>query len=447
MALTSRDATADDSEVQRVTSRTTTVLVLAAWVILIVVANRWGQWLVDAGHQLRIHAPPIIGRFESSLGWKIVIPLGAATAVVWQSPVLARRLSWRGLLAVSTAVAAAWAVSLALVDGWYWLQRPMELTGHYLHDVVAVESPGAFLSSFIGDINEYGVHVRAHPPLFVLLLWGLDTIGLSGSGWAAAAAIAGGAAAVPAVLVAVREVSSEDVARRTAPFVVLAPVALYVATTADAFFAGVGAWAVALVVVASGRRDRTGDWLGVAGGVLFGLTAMLSYGLVLLVLVPLAVCASRRYWRPLIGATIGGVVVIAGFWLAGFWWVEGLFATRIEYLESVASQRPYLYFLLANLAALSLVVGPATWVGLSRVRDRGIRLLVAGGLGAVLLAGLSGMSKGEVERIWLPFAVWILPACAALWPSWRTNIASVRVWLGLQAVVAIGVQLSVRTHW
>lgn len=429
------------------TSRVTTVVVLAAWAIVLVLANRWGQWLLDAGGELRIHAPPLIGRFESSLGWKVGIPFVAATAVVWQAPLLVRRLSWRGLLAVSAAVAAAWAVSLALVDGWYWLQRPMELTGHYLLDVSIVDSPGAFLSSFTDDINEYGVHVRAHPPLFLLLLWGLDSVGLSGSGWAAAVAILGGAVAAPAVLVAVREVSGEDVARRTAPFVVLAPLALYVATTADAFFAGVGAWAVALVVVASGRHGRTGDWLGLAGGVLFGFTAMMSYGLILLAIVPLAVCVSRRVGRPLITSAIGGGAVIGLFWLAGFWWVEGLFATRVEYLESVASQRPYVYFLLANVAALALVTGPATWVGISRLRDRGVALLVSGGVGAVLLADLSGMSKGEVERIWLPFAVWVVPACAALWPSWRTHITPVRAWLALQAAVAIGVQLSVRTHW
>ena len=431
----------------RHTSRAVTVSVLVGWALLLVVANRVGQWLLDAGHELRIHAPPIIGRFESSLGWKLIIPVVVGGVLVWQAPLVVRRVSWRALLTASAAAAAVWAVSLALVDGWYWLQRPMELTGHYLLDVPAIDSPAAFLSSFTEDIDTFGVHVRAHPPLFILLLWGLDAVGLTGSGWAAALAIAGGAAAVPAVLVAVREVSGEDTARRAAPFVILAPVALYVATTADAFFAGVGAWAVALVVLASGRDDHRSHVLALVGGVLFGLTAMLSYGLVLLAVVPLVVCASRRSWRPLIAAAVGGAAVLAAFWLVGFWWVEGLFATRLEYLESVASRRPYAYFLLANLAALALITGPATWVGLSRLRDRGVLLLVGGGLGAVLLANLSGMSKGEVERIWLPFAVWIVPAGVALWSSWRMRLTPVRIWLGVQAVVAIGVELSVRTHW
>ncbi len=36
------------------------------------------------------------------------------------------------------------------------------------------------------------------------------------------------------------------------------------------------------------------------------------------------------------------------------------------------------------------------------------------GRAAILLADLSGMSKAEVERIWLPFAVWLVVPCALL---------------------------------
>jgi len=57
---------------------------------------------------------------------------------------------------------------------------------------------------------------------------------------------------------------------------------------------------------------------------------------------------------------------------------------------------------------------------------------------------ISGMSKGEVERIWLPFAVWLLPAGAVL-AAGRARVAT--GWLGLQATVAIVVATAVKTSW
>ncbi|MGH9022733.1 MAG: hypothetical protein ACRDV9_06495, partial [Acidimicrobiia bacterium] len=136
------------------------------------------------------------------------------------------------------------------------------------------------------------------------------------------------------------------------------------------------------------------------------------------------------------------VVVAAA--ISGFWWMEGLFATRLEYLDSVASVRPYSYFVVANLGALVVVLGPAPVAGLARLRSGGLALLVVGALAAVALADLSGLSKGEVERIWLPFAVWLVPAVAALAVDGRRVPTG---WLWAQVVLALAVQLLVRTHW
>ncbi|MGH8966521.1 MAG: hypothetical protein ACRDXB_14510, partial [Actinomycetes bacterium] len=60
---------------------------------------------------------------------------------------------------------------------------------------------------------------------------------------------------------------------------------------------------------------------------------------------------------------------------------------------------------------------------------------------AVLIADLSGLSKAEVERIWLPFAVWLI-AGAALLPA-----RQVRWWLGAQAGVALAVNHLLLTTW
>ena len=59
----------------------------------------------------------------------------------------------------------------------------------------------------------------------------------------------------------------------------------------------------------------------------------------------------------------------------------------------------------------------------------------------VLAADLSQMSKGEVERIWLPFVPWLLVACAFLPERWR------RPGLAIQVVVALAVQHLLFTGW
>ena len=109
----------------------------------------------------------------------------------------------------------------------------------------------------------------------------------------------------------------------------------------------------------------------------------------------------------------------------------------------MASRRPYDVFLLVNLAVLAIATGPA---------DRGRRSLAcaigaSGGSSAarvlaVGIAAASGMSKGEVERIWLPFSVWLLPAGAALAVAGDPSR-----WLALQLAFAIGVQTLVRSPW
>jgi hypothetical protein len=67
---------------------------------------------------------------------------------------------------------------------------------------------------------------------------------------------------------------------------------------------------------------------------------------------------------------------------------------------------------------------------------------VGGALTAIAIAALSGMSKGEVERIWLPFTVWVLPAGAAF-----TTRRLAGRWLALQVAFTIGLQTLVRSPW
>jgi hypothetical protein len=68
-------------------------------------------------------------------------------------------------------------------------------------------------------------------------------------------------------------------------------------------------------------------------------------------------------------------------------------------------------------------------------------LLPLAGLAAILAADVSGLSKAEVERIWLPFAVWLVAGAALLPAPGR------RGWLVVQAVTALLVNHLLLTTW
>lgn len=417
-------------------------LPIAIWIVLIVVAHVVIERLPGAGVKLR--AAPLAGVFETRIGPSVLLAVAVAVAIGVFGPRLSRELEWRVLVLGSVLVGAAWAVALALIDGWTGLTSALDSRHDYLADVDKIGSPVGFLSSFVDNLGGFSVHVQGHPPGLLLSLAGLDRVGLGGSAFAAVMFIAAGASAGAAVLVGVRDVAGERVARRAAPFLVLAPAAIWIATSADALYAGVGAWAVALVVLATGRRGRRGDAYAVAGGVLIGAVAFLSYGLVLLAAIPCAVAWQRRHARALVLAAIGTAAVFLAFAAAGFSWFAGLLATREHYYAGIASRRPYAEFLVVNAAALGIALGPAVAVALARLRDRRLGLLVVPTFLAIGVAMLSGLSKGEVERIWLPFSVWLLPACAVLAVGPDTNT---RRWLGLQGAAALAVAIVVRTPW
>jgi methylthioxylose transferase len=415
---------------------------LALWFGVIAAARVVLLDLQDSGAALRIPFAPLDAVLDWRPGWPLVLPAALGLAVVVGAPSFLARARWSSVLVVSATTAAGWAVALALLDGARGIVGSVTLKNEYFLDVTRVGDPLVFLRGFTSHIAEYRVHVQGHPPGFLLLLWVLDRVGLGVPAVVAGLEIAVGCLAVPAVLVTVREVAGEATARRAAPFVAVAPLAIWVASSADACYAGVGAAAVMLVVLATGERGRRADVLAALGGLVFGAVAFLSYGLVLLAVVPIAIAAHRRRARVLAVAAGGAASVVLAFALAGFCWLAGLAATRARYTAGVAARRPYAPFLLANCACLGIALGPALAVALARLRDRRLWWVVGAALGAVGIAALSGLSKGEVERIWLPFALWILPAGAVLSVARRPSR-----WLAIQVAFTIVLQTLVRSPW
>jgi hypothetical protein len=415
---------------------------LVVAVVVVVIASRWGESLLADGVRMKIHTPPLRGPTIWRPGRTMLPAVGAAAVLIAFLPVAARRLRWWWFVATVAAAAAVWAVALAVIDGSAALTDPL-VHQQYIRTVPRIHDLGSFLHTFTDRLPEYNIHTQGHPPGMVVVLWTMARLGLGGLEPNAVLVIAGGGLGIAATMVGVREVAGEDAARAAAPFLALTPAAIWW-SSGDALFTGVSATAVTLVVVATGRAGRRSDVLAVLGGLAFAAAVFLSYGLALLALVPAAVAIRRRRVRPL--AIAGAIVVLVGLAVAvgtGFAWWEGLAATRERYFAGVASHRPYDYFLLANIAVLILMVGPATVVALTRLRGQPIAWLVGGAIVAVALADLSGMSKAEVERIWLPFVPWIVAATAALAIGRR----STRAWVTAQTGLALLVAVTVASPW
>lgn len=419
----------------------------AAWIglgavaLLVAVTAVWGAVLDGQGRGIGLHAAPLFAAASARFGVRVLLPVAVAVLVVWSAPVVVERVTWRQLVGITVLATAAWGVALALVDfGGEGLVRGVSSPVDLLAAVERISAPGPFLDTFTERIGAQVVHVRGHPPGLVVALWWMARAGLGGAVPMAGLAVVGSACAVAAALVVVREVAGEQMARRAAPFLVLSPAAIWLVSSADAIYAGLGAVGVAATIVATGREKRASDVLAALGGVLLGLAFFTSYGLVLIGVVPFVVAIARRRMRPLVVAGFAMLAVGAGFAAFGFSWIEGFTATRAQYAASIAAARPYGYFVFANLAAFAIVLGPAAIAGAPVLRDRRLWLLVGAGLFAVLLADLSGLSKGEVERIWLPFWPWVAVAAAAV-------ASRVRWWLAAQATLAIGIQTFLGTPW
>ena len=249
-----------------------------------------------------------------------------------------------------------------------------------------------------------------------------------------------GSSAAAAVLVAVRALGDESMARRAAPFVTLAPTAIWIAASADAFFMGVVAWGIALLAVSTTKYLWPAS---IGAGVLLGFGIHLNYGLVLMGLPAVAVLIAARTAKPMIGAVIGALIVTAIFSAYGFWWFDGYELVKERYYQGIATDRPFAYWGWANIAALFCAVGVAVPAAFPRIftRSAPINLLVIGAIAAVAAADLSQLSKAEVERIWLPFAMWMLLAPAVL-PE-RTH----RFWIALQVTAALAINHLLFTNW
>jgi methylthioxylose transferase len=401
---------------------------------------------------------PIFGWWKAHVGWGSVPAAAIGCGSAWWGPGLAQRMSWRVLTLVTWLTSCGWAFALAMIDGWQTGFAGRLVARHeYLRQVPTITDIPEMLRTFSARILDYQpnswiTHVSGHPPGALLTFVWLDRIGLSGGAWAAAFCLLIGSSAATAVIVAVRAVSDEATARSAAPFVAVAPTAIWIAVSADGYFAGVAAWGVALLALAASRTARRPIVVAVGAGLLLGWAIFLNYGLMLMGLPALAVLIAVRHRRAALAAALAAVpaavAVVVAFAAAGFCWLDGYTLVQQRYWQGIAMNRPFQYWSWANLAAVACAIGPGSVAALGRVFDKGairrrsgLHLLVLAAMVAILCADLSMLSKAETERIWLPFTVW-LTAAPALLPR-----QSQRFWLAANVIGALAINHFILTNW
>lgn len=456
-----------------------TVAVVAAFT-----GEEWGPW-----GDVHAWLEPMSAYLEPALGPGLPLAVAVALLVAAHGPRLAEQLPWRRLLVATWLAGLAWSVGLALIHGWSGIAEPLTNEHEYLVDVPRVDDATELIPGFVDRIGSspdtnWVTHVAGHPPLtFLGFVW-LDRIGLGGPVWGGVVITLLGSTAVAAVLVTLRTLGDEARARVVAPYLALTPLVVWSVVSTDGVFAAAAGWGLALLAsaaVAAGWRRAM--CLGAVAGVALGLAINLSYGLVLTGTLVLAVLAAARSWRVLVPAALAALAVVGVFATLGFWWLAGQQELVDRYYRGIASQRPQAYWVWANLAIVCYCLGPAVVAAFGRVlagarpagagqhqrcdiyvtgaagmshrrspsrRDRprwrpprwpAAAWLALGAVAAIGVADASGLTRSEVERIWLPFMIWLVPLVAWLDPADR------RRWLVAQAAWAIGISVILRYTW
>ncbi|MBS2939868.1 hypothetical protein KDN32_19175 [Nocardioides sp. J2M5] len=409
-------------------------------------------WDVDARSDM-LGVPPTHGYLDVKVAPATVVAVLLAVVGVWRAEAWALRWSGLRLLVASYAVAVAWLLSLALVDGTAGLTRVMTNPHEYLIAARGIDDVPAMLREYVDRIpnshpDHWPTHLAGHPPGAVLFFVALVRVGLGGD-LAAALVVVAVAASIPAAtLVTLRRLGLDRGARLAAPFLVLSPAAVYLAVSADAVFTVTACWGLAALAASATSRSRSGlvGW-GLLAGLLLGWCVMSSYGLPLLGLPSLAVLWLARRWSPLPVAAAAALVVVLAFAALGFAWWDAYPVLVDRYWDGIAATRPAAYWTWGNLGALLVSGGPllAAGVVVAARRHEGearvLSVLALAALAAVAVADLSRMSKAEVERIWLPFVPWLTLSLALLPSGWR------RWGLALQVGTALAVQHLLYTSW
>lgn len=418
----------------------------ALWLAL--VAAGFGLTALGRAAHLHVGVPgaPFTGEYRVKVEVGTVLAPAVALAVLAAVRAgVTERLGWSRLLLAAYGAHLAWSLALAVVDGGNGLAFPIANPAEYLHDLPAVgASPVSFVRHFVANAPHYSVATRTHPPAPVLLLWPLRRVGVTRPSTIGLVVTALGCLTVPAVAVAMRSLCGERAARLLLPVLVLAPYAVWVAVSMDGVTAALCATFVALGVVAT--EPGRPAWVGVWSGLALGVAALFSYAVGWLAATVLVVCFVRRRAPTIAFVGIGALVPLALARMAGFVWPDGLGAAQHDWAVRVGPHRSWLLWAFLDVVVLVVACGPHVVTAARRVRRTPGWPFLVGALVSVAFAVGSGLSRGEVERSWLPFFPWLLVPVTGARDDGEPAHPSLLL-LALGAAAAIVIESVLRSAW
>lgn len=313
-----------------------------------------------------------------------------------------------------------------------------EAVNEYLPGLPAVDlGTWFYLDRFAELVPSLPVNVAGHTPGPLLLV---HALGIRSAGPLAALCIALGSATAPLTYAIARTVGGEDRARTAGLLAALCPLLLLFGVTSfDYIYAALGALATWLLLV-----PRPGSRaLGCAA---LALAALFSWALLAAGAFAVLIVAQREGSRAAVRLAAGCAAAVlasdaALAAAAGYDAIGTLRATHAYYRVSLATQRPYAFWLFGSPAAWAVMLGVPITVAAARAAVRGdaaARSLA----GVILVAAVAGFTKAETERIWLFMAPWACVAAAAALPPARVPRT-----LAVLAAQALAVSLLLDTVW
>ena len=233
------------------------------------------------------------------------------------------------------------------MDGRSGLTREIVNHNEYLPTARRIHDVPAMLRGFVDRIpadapGSWETHVAGHPPGALLLFVGLVGLGLGGAFASALAVTLVGCTTPVAVLVtaaAARRRGRRAAGRALPGAGARGDLGRRCRRTACSLRSPPGGWPPSRRPPASTGRAGVWGW-GLVGGLLLGCCLLLSYGLLLLAPLVLAVLLAGRSWRPLPAVALGAVVPVLVFAALGFRLWEAYPVLHDRYWAGIAAGPP-----------------------------------------------------------------------------------------------------------
>ncbi len=388
--------------------------------------------------QLGTPLPPFLMSWSPHVRWPALVGLSLALGVAATAPMAIARLrsrptfaalSYAGTLTVGLSVNAA----RRGPRGW---SHVFDLSGHgsfeasreYLPALQWLESGvGHYVRHFPEILPYLPTHTKGNPPGPLVAM---HLLSITSAGRLTGVCVLVGALIAPLTYQLGRQLGDERRGRQAGALAALSPsVVLFGVTSVDFVFAAMGA-AVACLLLA---RRRT---VVAAGCLAAGIAVFFSWVLLAIPMWAALTVLRRDGLRAgvILGLAAFTGVMLVTLALAVVWGYDPISILRAAnriYGMGAAAHRPYAFWVAGSPAAwLAMLGAPVAWPAL-RGLARGEPAAV--GLAAVVaISALAGFTKGETERIWLPFVPLACVSAAAL-PIRRLSL--ILSALALQAVV------------